>query len=59
MIYFFFKPISLTVFSKFIVLFVTFYVLFWRLICLTQSSDFVIHTNKDSLNELGSRQKNV
>ena len=38
-------------------LFVTFYILLGRCICWTQSSDFVIHTNKDPLNELGNREK--
>ena len=34
-----------------------FYILLGRRICWTQSSDFVIHTNKDPLNELGNREK--
>ena len=38
-------------------LFVTFYILLGRHICWTQSSDLVIHTNKDPLNKLGSRDK--
>ena len=37
--------------------FVTFYILLGRHICWTQSSDLVIHTNKDPLNKLGSRDK--
>ena len=44
-------------FQSSFLLFVTFYILLGRHICWTQSSDLVIHTNKEPLNKLGSRDK--